>query len=51
MEHIINGEEVTRQGNVMQIGPKGDHHFDCRAGARNVTSLAFNPNPLGCVER
>jgi hypothetical protein len=37
MEHIINGEEVTRQGNVMQIGPNGDHHFE----ARNVTSLAI----------
>jgi hypothetical protein len=51
MEHIINGEEVTRSGNVMPIGPNGDHHFDCGPGARNVTSQSFNPNPIICSER
>jgi hypothetical protein len=51
MEHIINAEEVTRNGNVMQIGPNGDHHFDCGAGMRNVTSQNFNPNPNTCFER
>jgi hypothetical protein len=51
MEQIINGEEVTRSGNVMQIGPNGDHHFDCGPGARNVTTQSFNPNPGACSER
>jgi len=45
MEHIVNGEEVTRSGNVMPIGPNGDHHFDCGPGGATLHHKASIPIP------
>jgi len=51
MDRVIQGYEITPNGNERMVGPNGSHHFDCGQNARDVTGPSYMHPAPNCVER